>query len=83
LIAVKKFKVVSDITGVDQKKQALIKNEIQKYRRLEHPHIVEYYGCEVVDQSFCIYLEQMETSLANIIAEYGAFDEESSRLYTH
>lgn len=79
--AVKKFKVVSDITGVDQTKLKIIKNEIQKYKQLEHNNIIKFFGCELLGQFFCIYLEQMQSSLANILSEYGYFSETSIRYY--
>lgn len=49
MIAVKKFRVVSDISGVDHKKLRTIKNEIDIYKQLKHPHIVNYYGCELIN----------------------------------
>jgi len=82
LLAVKKFKVVSDVSGIDQPKLKIIKNEIQKYKQFEAANIVKFYGCELLDQFFCIYLEQMETSLANVLSEYGYFDEATIRYYT-
>jgi serine/threonine protein kinase len=81
-MAVKKFRVVSEISGVDQAKLKLIKNEIYQYRKLVHPNIVAYFGCEFLDQSFCIYLEEMKTSLANMVAEFGSFDEATVKSYS-
>ena len=49
---------------------------------MEHENIVRFYGCELLDQFFCMYLEQMETSLANVLSEYGFFDEVTIRYYT-
>ena len=48
---------------------------------LEHQNVVKFYGCELLDQFFCIYLEQMETSLANVLSEYGYFPEDTVKYY--
>lgn len=48
-LAIKKLKVVSEISGLDQSKLYTIRDEIQRYKRLKHEHIVEYYGCEMLD----------------------------------
>jgi len=60
----------------------LLQNEIQKYKQLIHKNIIKFYGCELLDQFFCIYLEQMQSSLANILSDYGYFDEKIIRFYT-
>ena len=82
IIAVKKFKIVSDVSGVDPTKLKLVKNEIQRYKQLNHPNILQFHGCELLDQYFCLYLEQCQSSLANVLSEYGPFPEEKVCLYT-
>lgn len=59
-----------------------MQNEILKYKQLDHQHIVKFFGCELLDQFFCIYLEKLDTSLANVLSERGQFDEVTVKKYT-
>jgi hypothetical protein len=36
----------------------------------------------LLDQFFCIYLEKLDTSLANVLSEQGQFDETTVKKYT-
>lgn len=49
---------------------------------MEHQNIVKFYGCELLNQFFCMYLEKLDTSLANLLSDNGSFDESTIREYT-
>ncbi|CAH9100420.1 unnamed protein product [Cuscuta epithymum] len=49
-----------------------LEQEIQVLRQLKHPNIVQYYGSEIVDDRFCIYLEYINPgSLNKYLRDYG------------
>ncbi|KAJ0970164.1 hypothetical protein J5N97_023041 [Dioscorea zingiberensis] len=57
--------------------------EISLLRRLRHPNIVQYYGCEVIDDKFHIYLEYVAGgSIHKLLEEYGQLGEEAIRSFT-
>lgn len=83
---VKKIRLVHSFLGLDQTRVRAIKKEIDMYKTLKHENIVEYYGCEVIENNtMCIYLEYMPGG--SIVDRYKRFssniDEKVCRLYTH
>ncbi|KAJ6878858.1 mitogen-activated protein kinase kinase kinase 5-like [Populus alba x Populus x berolinensis] len=57
-----------DIIPDDPKSAECIKQleqEIRVLRDLKHPNIVQYYGCEIVDDQFYIYLEYINPGSIN------------------
>lgn len=81
---VKQIHLVHSIRGVDQQKVKSVKKEIDRYKKLKHKHIVEYYGSEIIEQNiFCIYLEWVEGgSIAQMCKSYGKIHEQLCRTYT-
>ncbi|CAK7347605.1 unnamed protein product [Dovyalis caffra] len=64
LCAMKEVNIVPD----DPKSAECIKQleqEIRVLRDLKHPNIVQYYGCEIVDDQFYIYLEYINPGSIN------------------
>ncbi|KAK3025229.1 hypothetical protein RJ639_044577, partial [Escallonia herrerae] len=63
-----------DIIPDDSKSTECIKQleqEIKVLQNLEHPNIVQYYGSEVVEDRFCIYLEYVHPgSINNYVREH-------------
>lgn len=57
--------------------------EIALLSRLRHPNIVQYYGCEAVDDKLYIYLEYVSGgSIYKLLQEYGVLGESAIRSYT-
>ncbi|KAG0486202.1 hypothetical protein HPP92_008297 [Vanilla planifolia] len=57
--------------------------EISLLRQLRHKNIVQYYGCEMVDDKLYIYLEYVSGgSIHKLLQEYGQFGEPAIRSYT-
>ncbi|XP_019174820.1 PREDICTED: mitogen-activated protein kinase kinase kinase YODA-like [Ipomoea nil] len=55
-----------------------LEQEIEVLRQLKHPNIVQYYGSEIFDDRFCIYLEYVHPgSLNKYLKEYGGAMTES------
>jgi mitogen-activated protein kinase kinase kinase 2 len=59
----------------------LVKNEVLKYQSIDHENIVKFYGSEIIDQHFCIYLEKCHQSLANLLSECGGLSEFRIKIY--
>ncbi|PKA55005.1 Mitogen-activated protein kinase kinase kinase YODA [Apostasia shenzhenica] len=58
--------------------------EISLLSRLRHQNIVQYYGCEMVDDKLYIYLEYVSGgSIHRLLQEYGQLGEPAIRSYTH
>lgn len=57
--------------------------EVALLSRLRHPNIVQYYGCETVDDTLYIYLEYVSGgSIYKLLEDYGQFGEIVIRSYT-
>ncbi|KAI3465387.1 hypothetical protein Pfo_022050 [Paulownia fortunei] len=54
-----------------------LEQEIKFLRELKHPNIVQYYGCEIIEDRFCIYLEYVHPgSISKYVKEHcGAMTE--------
>ncbi|KAM7278017.1 hypothetical protein ACFE04_005151 [Oxalis oulophora] len=83
LCAMKEVDVIPD----DPKSAECIKQleqEIKVLRHLKHPNIVQYYGSEMVDDRFCIYLEYIHPGSFNkYVREHcGAITESIVRNFT-
>ncbi|KAA8537703.1 hypothetical protein F0562_027307 [Nyssa sinensis] len=64
LCAMKEVDLVpDDTTSAECIKQ--LEQEIKVLQHLKHPNIVEYYGSEVVEDRFCIYLEYVHPGSIN------------------
>ncbi|URE00847.1 hypothetical protein MUK42_21078 [Musa troglodytarum] len=60
-----------------------LRQEISLLSRLRHPNIVQYYGCEMIDDKLYIYLEYVSGgSIHKLLQEYGQFGEPAIRSYT-
>ena len=83
VIAVKMVKLMHPIHGLDQQKLKAVKKEIQRYRELEHRHIVKYYDSEIIENNvLCIYLEYQPTSIVKVYTDYEKIGEGNARRYT-
>ncbi|XP_015572286.2 mitogen-activated protein kinase kinase kinase 5 isoform X1 [Ricinus communis] len=76
-----------DIIPGDSKSVECIKQleqEIRLLQHLEHPNIVQYYSCEIVDDHFYIYLEYVYPgSISKYVREHcGAMTESIVRNFT-
>ncbi|PSR99735.1 Mitogen-activated protein kinase kinase kinase [Actinidia chinensis var. chinensis] len=76
-----------DIIGDDPKSAECIRQleqEIKVLQHLKHPNIVQYYGCEVVEERFCIYLEYVHPGSINkyVRDHFGAVTENVVRNFT-
>ena len=82
---VKKIKLVHSFLGLDQTRVRAIKKEIDMYKDLKHDNIVEYYGCEVIENNtMCIYLEYMPGgSIADGCKRFTNYAEKLCRQYTY
>ncbi|WOL00076.1 mitogen-activated protein kinase kinase kinase YODA-like isoform X1 [Canna indica] len=57
--------------------------EICLLSRLRHPNIVQYYGCEMIDDKLYVYLEYVSGgSIHKLLQEYGPLGETAIRSYT-
>ncbi|KAK6160760.1 hypothetical protein DH2020_004141 [Rehmannia glutinosa] len=61
-----------------------LEQEIKFLRELKHPNIVQYYGCEIIEDRFCIYLEYVHPgSINKYVSEHcGAMTESIIRNFT-
>ena len=61
-----------------------MKQEVDRYKLLDHRHIVQYYGGEITEQNtFCVYLEYLAGgSIADLNRRYGFLGESICRVYT-
>ncbi|XP_075088686.1 mitogen-activated protein kinase kinase kinase 5 [Nicotiana tabacum] len=76
-----------DLTPDDPKSAECIKQleqEIRVLRQLKHPNIVQYYGSEIMEDRFCIYLEYVHPgSINKYVREHcGAMTESIVRNFT-
>lgn len=55
--------VLDDPKGVECVRQ--LEQEIKVLQQLKHPNIVEYYGSEIIEDHFCIYLEYVHPGSIN------------------
>lgn len=82
--AVKMIKLMHPYLGLDQQKVKSVKKEIQRYKQLNHKHIVKYFDSEIIENNvLCIYLEYVYKSVAQMCKEYGKIGEKNVRMYTH
>ncbi|XP_020587613.1 mitogen-activated protein kinase kinase kinase YODA isoform X2 [Phalaenopsis equestris] len=57
--------------------------EISLLRQLRHQNVVQYYGCEMLEDKLYIYLEYVSGgSIHKLLQEYGQFGEPAIRSYT-
>lgn len=55
-----------------------LEQEIRVLRQLKHPNIVQYYGSEIMEDSFCIYLEYVHPgSINKYVRDHGGAMTES------
>ncbi|KAF3620268.1 putative protein OSB1, mitochondrial-like [Capsicum annuum] len=70
-----------DLNPDDPKSAECIKQleqEIRVLRQLKHPNIVQYYGSEIMEDSFCIYLEYVHPgSINKFVRNHGGAMTES------
>ncbi|KAK4354696.1 hypothetical protein RND71_026890 [Anisodus tanguticus] len=70
-----------DLNPDDPKSAECIKQleqEIRVLRQLKHPNIVQYYGSEIIEDSFCIYLEYVHPgSINKYVRDHGGAMTES------
>ncbi|XP_016472092.1 mitogen-activated protein kinase kinase kinase 5 isoform X1 [Nicotiana tabacum] len=70
-----------DLNPDDPKSAECIKQleqEIRVLRQLKHPNIVQYYGSETMEDTFCIYLEYVHPgSINKYVREHGGAMTES------
>eukprot|EP01018_Ginkgo_biloba_P013852 Gb_04924 [translate_table: standard] len=60
-----------------------LEQEIDLLSRLKHPNIVQYYGSEIFEDVFYIYLEYVPGgSINKLIYEYGKLSEQVVRIYS-
>ncbi|XP_011083921.1 mitogen-activated protein kinase kinase kinase 5-like [Sesamum indicum] len=61
-----------------------LKQEIKFLRELKHPNIVQYYGYDIIEDRFCIYLEYVHPgSITKYVREHcGAMTESIVRNFT-
>lgn len=86
LMAVKQvdFGVETNATVSRRRRQEeSIKREIGFLKELQHDHIVAYYGCASVDNTFNVFLEYVSGgSIASCLTKYGAFTDSCVRCFT-
>ncbi|KAJ9454685.1 Mitogen-activated protein kinase kinase kinase 2 [Diplonema papillatum] len=57
--------------------------EVERFRKLSHPNIVQYYSAEIVDDHLCILMELVVNgSVAALIRRIGSLPLERARRYT-
>ena len=57
--------------------------ELESYKNLSHPNIVQYLGHDHIGDKFYIYLEYMAGgSMDSVLQTYGALDEGLLQVYT-
>ncbi|KAI3746774.1 hypothetical protein L6452_09214 [Arctium lappa] len=82
MCAIKEVRVVVD----DQSSKECLKQlnqEITLLSQLSHPNIVQYYGCELAEESLSVYLEYVSGgSIHKLLQEYGPFREPVIQNYT-
>ena len=77
MFVVKKLQLVHPFLGLDKSKVKALKQEVDRFKLLDHKHIVTYFGGEITDNNvFCIYLEYMSGgSIADLCKRYGRLGE--------
>eukprot|EP00479_Gromia_sphaerica_P003293 TRINITY_DN13843_c0_g1_i1.p1 TRINITY_DN13843_c0_g1~~TRINITY_DN13843_c0_g1_i1.p1 ORF type:complete len:166 (-),score=27.09 TRINITY_DN13843_c0_g1_i1:216-713(-) len=81
LLAVKQINIA---TADDEKNVGILQNEIEVLAKLQHPHIVSFYGSEKVNNRFNILMEYVPgKSLAAMLEDFGALSEKTMQIYTH
>lgn len=80
--AIKEVLIIPDSEkSVESAKQ--LKQEVALLSQMKHANIVQYYGCEMIEDRLFIYLEFMSNgSIHNIIQQYGPLSESCIRVYT-
>merc|ERR1719414_1149544 len=74
---------INQADEADLKFKRDLENEISIVRALKHPRIVSYLGHDNIDSCLYIYLEYMPGgSMAQVLAQFGALDENLLVLYT-
>ena len=71
------------IEDVSRKEQAMLQNEIDTLKSLQHPNIVRYIGTEANAQTLSIFLEYIPGgSLKTLIDKFGRLEESVAQSYT-
>eukprot|EP01138_Halocafeteria_seosinensis_P002177 gb/GECG01002227.1/.p1 GENE.gb/GECG01002227.1/~~gb/GECG01002227.1/.p1 ORF type:complete len:1084 (+),score=159.24 gb/GECG01002227.1/:1-3252(+) len=71
------------IDEVSAKELAVLENEIEMLKDLQHSNIVQYIGTERKADSLCIFLEYVPGgSLKRLLNRFGPLEEDVVRLYT-
>jgi serine/threonine protein kinase len=82
LMAVKEV-LIDPKDQTDENFRKSLQNEIDIYKDLQHRSIVAYLGHDYMESRLYIYLEYMPGgSIAQVLAQYGAFDESLIAQYT-
>eukprot|EP00698_Gefionella_okellyi_P024319 TRINITY_DN8546_c0_g1_i1.p1 TRINITY_DN8546_c0_g1~~TRINITY_DN8546_c0_g1_i1.p1 ORF type:complete len:1153 (-),score=258.95 TRINITY_DN8546_c0_g1_i1:118-3576(-) len=82
LLAVKQVEL-DGVDGVSAKQLKEVEDEVNLMRGLDHESIVQYYGAEIRDNVFNIFLEYVPGgSLAALLSKFGPMREEMIRKYT-
>jgi len=84
LIAVKLLPLKNSSGVVVEKNLKVIAKEVRLMRRLEHPHIVRYLGCDQVPGGLAVLMELVPGggTLRELIKEFGALPEQVVKGYT-
>jgi len=78
------IKLVHPYMGLDKNKVNSVRKEINRYKLLNHKHIVKYYDSEIIENNvLCIYLEYVYGSIDKMYKNFGGHLGESIvRKYT-
>jgi serine/threonine protein kinase len=80
LIAVKQFNLKDE--GISESTVLEIKREIELMQNLDHSNIVNYYGADLKDGVFSIFMELVPGgSLQSLVSKHGALTERVSAIY--
>jgi len=73
--AAKQVSIMEPTSESGLKAQSVLQNEIRLLRRIRHPHIVSYLGCERTDpQTFTVFMEYVPGGdIAGVLARFGPF----------
>ena len=83
MMAVKRYSLYRSSYEYNKEAIEALKNEIKILKFIEHRHVVEYIGSEIIGNNFWMYLEYAaEGSLYSLYKEYGPLEEEIIKIYT-
>ncbi|MGV7343194.1 protein kinase domain-containing protein, partial [Mycobacterium kansasii] len=74
--------IPDDLKSAESMKQ--LEQEIKVLSQLKHPNIVQYFGSEIIEDRFCIYLEYVQPgSMSKYVREnIGAMTESVGHNFT-